>query len=298
MDMSSTLTLLVLCAAPMVGNADTALNPAKSSVRWTVQALHAAAADSDPTQVMPFLDDHLDLERRYYTLAAEKSDLLAEINALQLQVTMSRLAQENKNLREQLSDILGEDHELLQQSRKRKDDTDAYLSAPGQKIDANAVKCEQLGLQSTPSCVGSGVQLATYAMVEKCKTHLCDTMEKWAIADIVDGHIVGKGYGCKVASSSNENSGESVCLYVGGVAPTTKTTSPTSSTGAHVATPSPVPDTGPPAREWSPSDLDEKKDFVKGMMVHAWKGYKDHAWGKNELSPRSRKGTLVTSRSI
>eukprot|EP00041_Stephanoeca_diplocostata_P026392 m.711753 g.711753 ORF g.711753 m.711753 type:complete len:739 (+) comp22954_c0_seq2:141-2357(+) len=291
MDMRSILPLLILCATPMFGKTGT--SQTKSNVRWTAQALYNAAADADPAQVMPFLEDHLELERRYFALAAEKTELLAEVNALQLQVTMSALAQENKSLRKQLSDILGEDHESLRPDQNLGAGTDA-CSVPPQSIDIDEVQCEQLGIQSTPSCVGKHVQRASFSMVEKCKTDLCNAMEKWAIADMTDGHIVGQGYGCKVSTASNENSGESVCFYADGPAPpiARKALSATlsSSIGAQISTPSPVPDAGPPATEWSSSDLDDKKEFVKGMMVHAWKGYKDHAWGKNELSPRSRKG--------
>ncbi|KAJ3407607.1 Mannosyl-oligosaccharide 1,2-alpha-mannosidase IB [Chytridiales sp. JEL 0842] len=34
----------------------------------------------------------------------------------------------------------------------------------------------------------------------------------------------------------------------------------------------------------------QKMDFVRKMMQHAWKGYKDHAWGYDELRPNSQTG--------
>ena len=33
-----------------------------------------------------------------------------------------------------------------------------------------------------------------------------------------------------------------------------------------------------------------KKNHIKNMTMHAWKGYKRYAWGKNELKPLSRRG--------
>jgi len=35
-------------------------------------------------------------------------------------------------------------------------------------------------------------------------------------------------------------------------------------------------------------DIRTKRDKVRQMMVHAWKGYVDHAWGFNELKPISK----------
>ncbi|XP_029187089.2 mannosyl-oligosaccharide 1,2-alpha-mannosidase IA-like [Acropora millepora] len=34
----------------------------------------------------------------------------------------------------------------------------------------------------------------------------------------------------------------------------------------------------------------ERRDFIKKMMEHAWTGYVNHAWGINELKPISKKG--------
>lgn len=33
------------------------------------------------------------------------------------------------------------------------------------------------------------------------------------------------------------------------------------------------------------------KEFVKQMTLHAWRGYREHAWGKDELNPLSRTGS-------
>jgi len=45
-------------------------------------------------------------------------------------------------------------------------------------------------------------------------------------------------------------------------------------------------------------DIRAKRDKVRQMMVHAWKGYVDHAWGSNELKPISKsihKGSIFGS---
>lgn len=34
----------------------------------------------------------------------------------------------------------------------------------------------------------------------------------------------------------------------------------------------------------------ERKLMVKASMKHAWKGYKDYAWGRDELKPVSKRG--------
>lgn len=33
------------------------------------------------------------------------------------------------------------------------------------------------------------------------------------------------------------------------------------------------------------------KEFVKAMTKHAWRGYREHAWGKDELNPLSKAGS-------
>jgi|ERR1711936_473650 len=37
-----------------------------------------------------------------------------------------------------------------------------------------------------------------------------------------------------------------------------------------------------------------RRNFVKGMMKHAWNGYEAHAWGKNEVKPVSKSGNSAT----
>lgn len=45
-----------------------------------------------------------------------------------------------------------------------------------------------------------------------------------------------------------------------------------------------------PDGEPEPDSPAHHRAFVKKMMKSAWQGYRDNAWGTNELMPKSRKG--------
>jgi mannosyl-oligosaccharide alpha-1,2-mannosidase len=45
-----------------------------------------------------------------------------------------------------------------------------------------------------------------------------------------------------------------------------------------------------PATSYETPQSRQRRDFVKQMMKTAWDGYRNHAWGENELMPTTRKG--------
>eukprot|EP00730_Choanoeca_flexa_P015678 TRINITY_DN7251_c0_g1_i2.p1 TRINITY_DN7251_c0_g1~~TRINITY_DN7251_c0_g1_i2.p1 ORF type:complete len:674 (+),score=200.32 TRINITY_DN7251_c0_g1_i2:273-2294(+) len=52
-----------------------------------------------------------------------------------------------------------------------------------------------------------------------------------------------------------------------------------------------VPVVGPPpAQSYATAQSQERRDFVKGMMKRAWDGYRQYAWGENELMPKAKRG--------